>query len=161
MSSKGIKATAESEHLHVLGATITITTDSGMTDGEFTVMDMLAPPGFENGLHTHEPSEIFHVVDGEMSLYVDGETERLGPGATGYVPAGVVHGVRVEGDTPLRTMIVMSPAGAEDFFRAVGEPTATRELPEPREVSDADLEALFATGEEYGFAFLGPLPPEV
>lgn len=160
MSSEVIKTAATREHVHVLGATITITADSDDTDGEFSVKDMLAPPGFENGLHTHEPSEIFHVLDGEMMLYVDGETEYLKPGMTGYVPASEPHGMRVEGDEVLRVLIVMSPAGAEDFFRAVGDPATSRDLPEPREVTDADLEGIFATGAEHGFAFLGPLPTD-
>lgn len=160
MSGKVIKATSTTEHLHVLGATMTITADSDDTNGEFSVKDMLAPPGFENGLHTHEPAEIFHVIDGEMMLYVDGETQHLKPGMTGYVSASEPHGMRVEGDEVLRVLIVMSPAGAEDFFRAIGEPTTERDLPEPREATDADLEAIFATGEEHGFELLGPLPTD-
>ncbi|RQG88959.1 cupin domain-containing protein [Natrarchaeobius halalkaliphilus] len=160
MSEEIIKSESTTEHLHVLGATITITADSDDTDGEFSVKNMLAPPGFENGLHTHEPAEVFHVIDGEMLLYVDGETQYLKPGMTGYVSAGERHGMRVEGDEVLRVLIVMSPAGAEDFFRAVGEPAADRNLPEPREVTNADLEAIFATGEEHGFEFFGPLPAD-
>lgn len=160
MASQSIKTTYTQEHLHVLGATMTITADSDDTDGEFSVKDMLAPPGFENGLHTHDPAEIFHVIEGEMMLYVDGETQYLKPGMTGYVPGSEPHGMRVEGDEVLRVLIVFSPAGAEDFFRAIGEPTRGRDLPEPREVTDVDLAEIFATGEEYGFEFLGPLPTD-
>ena len=160
MSEKVFEMIPGEEHLHVLGATVTITADSDDTDGAFTVMDLLAPPGFENGLHTHEPAEIFHVIDGEMTLYVDGESQHLGSGMTGHVAANEPHGVRAEGDDVLRVLIVMSPAGTEDFFRSVGEPATARELPEPREVTDADLEALFALGEEHGFTFLGPLPTD-
>lgn len=144
----------------MLGATMTITADGEDTSGEFSVADMLAPPGFENGLHTHGPAEIFHVIDGEMLLHVDGETQYLTAGMTGHVSGNVPHGMRVEGDDVLRVLVVMTPAGPEDFFRAVGEPADGRDLPEPREVTDADLEALFAIGEEHGFEFLGPLPTD-
>lgn len=150
----------EREHFHVLGATVTITADGDDTGGEFTVADMLAPPGFENGLHTHEPAEVFHVLEGEMALHVDGETRRLTSGTTGHVSGGRPHGFRVEGDGVLRVLVVMTPAGAEGFFRAVGEPTPVRDLPEPREVTEDDLQALFAVGAEYGFEFLGPLPDD-
>ena len=160
LSSEVTTPVPDEEHLHVLGATITITADGEDTIGEFSVMDMLAPPGFENGLHTHGPAEIFHVIDGEMLLHVDGETQYLSAGMTGHVSANVPHGMRVEGDDVLRVLIVMTPAGAEDFFRAVGEPSTGRELPGPRDVTDADLEALFAIGEEHGFEFLGPLPTD-
>lgn len=137
---------------------MTITADSEDTDGAFSVMDMLAPPGFENGLHTHEPAEVFHVISGEMMLYVDGDTQLLEPGMSGYVSAGEPHGMRVEGDEVLRVIVVFSPAGAEDFFRAIGDPAAALTVPEPREMADSDLEAIFTTGAEYGFEFLGPLP---
>jgi quercetin dioxygenase-like cupin family protein len=34
------------------------------------------------------------VVEGEMELTIDGQTQRYGPGESYYVPAGVVHGAR-------------------------------------------------------------------
>ena len=139
---------------------MTITADGTTTDGEFTVVDMLAPPGFENGYHTHGPAEVFHVLDGEMSLYVDDEVTRLTTGQTGHVSGGQRHGFRVEGKDTLRAIITLTPAGAEEFFRAVGEVTDERTFPEPREVTEDDLEAIFAVGEEYGFEFFGPLPTD-
>ena len=151
-------ATSTEEHLNVLGAVASITADAGDTDGEFTVVDMLVPPGFENGLHSHEQSEVIHVLDGEIQLHVEGEDSRLGPGATGYVAGSEKHGFRVDGEDAAQALFVFTPAGVEDFFRAAGEPVADRSLPEPREVSEDDLEALFALGEEHGFDFYGPLP---
>jgi mannose-6-phosphate isomerase-like protein (cupin superfamily) len=68
------------DQYHVLGATVSITADAETTDGEYLVLDMLVPPGFENGLHTHEQSEVFHVVEGEARLHVDGRDEVLRPG---------------------------------------------------------------------------------
>ncbi|ELY46222.1 cupin domain-containing protein [Natronorubrum tibetense] len=160
MAGKQLTPRSDGEHLHVLGSTMTITADGDDTDGEFTVVDMLAPPGFENGLHTHAPSEVFHVLEGSMTLHIDGENHTLEPGTTGHVAGGRPHGFRVEGDEPVRVLMALTPAGTEDFFRAVGEPTEMRTLPEPREVTDADLEALFAVGEDHGFAFMGPLPAD-
>lgn len=152
------QAFSDASHYHVLGATLSITADSETTDGEYVVMDMLVPPGFENGLHTHDPSEVFHVIDGEIRLHVDGEDELLGPGSAGYVPAGMVHGFENRADDVSRVIAVMSPGGAERFFDAAGEPSADRSLPAPMELGEEELQALFATGEEYGFEFLGPLP---
>lgn len=145
-------------HYHVLGATISITADSEDTDNEYVVLDMLVPPGFENGLHTHGPNEVFHVIDGEIRLHIDGEDEVLGAGSSGYVPAGVVHGFENRADDVSRVIAVMSPGGAEQFFEAVGEPSEDRSLPAPVEPTEEMLQGLFATGEEFGFSFLGPLP---
>jgi quercetin dioxygenase-like cupin family protein len=148
----------ESEHYHVLGATLSITADTETTNGEYLVLDMLVPPMFENGLHTHDPSEVFHVIEGEARLHVDGRDQTLGPGASGYVPSGEVHGFANESDDVCRVIAVMTPAGAEDFFREVGQPTEDRSLPEPVEPTEEMLQSVFAIGERYGFEFLGPLP---
>jgi quercetin dioxygenase-like cupin family protein len=146
------------EHYHVLGATLSITADAETTDGEYLVVDMLVPPTFENGLHTHEQSEVFQVVEGEARLHVDGRDQTLRPGTSGYVPGGVVHGFANEGDEVCRVIAVMTPSGAEGFFREVGRPADDRSLPEPVEPTEEVLQSLFVTGERYGFEFLGPLP---
>jgi mannose-6-phosphate isomerase-like protein (cupin superfamily) len=146
------------EHYHVLGATLSITADAATTDGEYLVLDLLVPPMFENGLHTHEQSEVFHVIEGEARLHVDGREQTLGPGTSGYVPGGEVHGFANEGEGVCRVIAVMTPGGAEGFFRAVGQPTDDRTLPEPIEPTEEMLQSLFATGERHGFGFLGPLP---
>lgn len=149
---------ANAEHLHVLGATISITADSAATDGEYLVLDMLLPPRFENGLHTHAPSEMFHVIEGEMRLHVDGVDTTLGPGDSGYVPAGAAHGAANERDEVGRVIAIMSPGDLDEFFREAGEQATDRSLPEPMEPTPEALEALFAIGERYDMRFLGPLP---
>jgi quercetin dioxygenase-like cupin family protein len=145
-------------HYHVLGATLSITADAETTDGEYLVLDMLVPPSFENGLHTHEQSEVLHVVDGEARLHVDGRDRILGPGMSGYVPGGEAHGFANEDDDVCRVIAVMTPGGAEGFFREIGQPTEDRSLPDPVEPTEEMLQSVFATGEQYGFEFLGPLP---
>jgi hypothetical protein len=119
---------------------------------------MLVPPQFENGLHTHEQSEVFHVIEGEARLHVDGQDRILTPGTSGYVPGGEEHGFANEGDDVCRVIAVMTPGGAEGFFREIGQPTADRSLPDPVEPTAEMLQSVFATGEQYGFRFLGPLP---
>jgi quercetin dioxygenase-like cupin family protein len=151
----------ESEHYHVLGATLSITADAETTNGEYLVLDILVPPMFENGLHTHDPSEVFHVIEGEARLHVDGRDQTLGPGASGYVPGGEAHGFANESDDVCRVIAVMTPGGAEDFFREVGQPTDDRSLPAPVEPTEEMLQSVFAIGERYGFEFLGPLPKRV
>lgn len=148
------------EHYHVLGATLSITADSQATDGEYLVLDMLVPPMFENGLHTHDPSEVFHVIEGEARLHVNGEDRILSPGMSGYVPSGEVHGFANAGSEVSRVIAVMSPGGAEGFFREVGSPSEDRSLSKPVEPTEEMLQSVFATGEKYGFEFLGPLPEQ-
>ena len=151
---------SDAEHIHVLGATLSITADSETTNGEYLVLDMLIPPMFENGLHTHDPSEVFHVIEGDIRLHVDGEDRILSPGMTGYVSGDAIHGFANASDEESRVIAVMSPGGAEGFFRDVGHPSVDRSLPEPIEPTEEMLQSVFATGEKYGFEFLGPLPEQ-
>jgi quercetin dioxygenase-like cupin family protein len=145
------------EHIQALGAVISVSAGSETTDGEFTVLDVLAPSGFENGWHTHGPAEVFFVVDGAISVHTDDGVAHLGPGESHYVAGGARHGFRVESEKPARVVATLSPGGFEEFLREVGQVVDEREIPEPREVTEADLEALFAVGAEYGIEFFGPL----
>lgn len=149
---------SNADHYHVLGATISITASSETTDGKYLVLDMLVPPMFTDGLHTHPQSELVHVVDGEIRLHVDGEDEILGPGTSGHVSGSEPHGVANTGDSTARVVATMTPADAEAFFHEVGQPTKGRSLPEPVEPTEPLLQALFAGGEEHGFQLLSPLP---
>lgn len=137
---------------------MTITADADSTNDEYLVLDMLVPPMFENGLHTHEESEVFHVIEGEIRLHVDGEDRTLGPETSGYVSGSAPHGFANDTEDGCRVIAVMTPGGAEGFFREVGQPADDRSLPEPVEPTEEMLRSVFATGERYGFEFLGPLP---
>jgi quercetin dioxygenase-like cupin family protein len=148
------------EHVQALGAVITVSADAAATDGEFTVLDILAPAGFENGWHTHAPSEVFLVLDGTVSVHTADGVEHLGAGESAYVGGGERHGFRVEGDGAARLVATLSPAGFEEFLREVGRRVDERRLPDPHPVSEADLEALFAAGDRHGIEFTGPLADE-
>jgi quercetin dioxygenase-like cupin family protein len=51
------------------------------------------PPrsGSPEGLHTHTVDQIFYVLEGLMSVEVDGSTYEAGPGSLVVFPAGVPH----------------------------------------------------------------------
>jgi hypothetical protein len=50
-------------------------------------------------------------------------SERLGPGQTVHIPAGVVHSGANVGTAPGRRLLTFSPAGMEEFFREAGAPS--------------------------------------
>lgn len=147
------------EHYLFLGAIITIVADDTATDGVLTVTEIDAPPGYENNLHTHPPNELFYVLGGEMTLYVDGQPYHLTPGMTGFVPANRPHGFRVTGDAPLHVLAIFAPAGMADFFREVGTHVETREIPEYHGPTEENLERMMAASPKHGMKRLGPLPP--
>jgi uncharacterized cupin superfamily protein len=51
------------------------------------------PPGggSPRGMHTHEWEQLFYVLDGVMSIEVDGQRHDVGPGNLIVFPAGMPH----------------------------------------------------------------------
>jgi len=125
-----------------------------------TVTEIDAPPNYENNLHTHPPNELFYVLSGEMTLYVDRQPHRLTEGMTGFVPADHPHGFRVGGDDPLHVLAIFAPAGMAGFFREVGTPVETHAIPEYDGPSEADLERMESASPKYHHGTARPLPPE-
>ena len=63
----------------------------------FTLSVMYVPPGQGNAAHTHEVEEIFFVLQGYLTVFVEDEsgrreTRRLGPWECIACPPGVIHG---------------------------------------------------------------------
>ena len=66
--------------------------------GNFTLSIMYVEPGQGNASHTHEVEEIFFVLQGRLTVFLEDEATgerieaRLGPWECVACPAGVVHG---------------------------------------------------------------------
>jgi quercetin dioxygenase-like cupin family protein len=70
------------------------------------------PPHFHERLH-----ETLYVLEGRLTIAVDGREDRLGPGSFASIPPGVVHTFRNDGDEPARGLNVNAPAGWEHYLR--------------------------------------------
>jgi quercetin dioxygenase-like cupin family protein len=71
--------------------------------GAFTLSVMLVPPGQGNAPHTHEVEEIFFVLKGKVTVFIEDEegrrlSEVLEPWDLVSCPAGVIHGYVNETD---------------------------------------------------------------
>ena len=124
------------------------------TDGRYTLVEILVPEGDMPPLHVHhEEDEVFHVLDGEVTLFLPGEEVSLGAGETFRAPQGVPHTYRVESPTA-RWVVFCAPARFDAFVRAVSEPATGEELP-PRG-RPFDPERLSAEAARLGIELLGP-----
>jgi uncharacterized cupin superfamily protein len=74
---------------------------------------------------------MFTILDGEIELTFRGVTAVARAGETVNVPANAPHVFRNAGEHPARLLCLCSPAGQEEFFRAVGVPLASRTEPPP------------------------------
>jgi quercetin dioxygenase-like cupin family protein len=116
-----VTAPDKAERLSVGGGTITILADSAATGGSFALVDYTAPPGFPGPPpHRHrEIVDVFYVLEGELTLEVEGKTIAAQPGTLAAVAPGTVHKFSNPSDRPARFLGFVSPGGFEQYFRDV------------------------------------------
>lgn len=125
------------------------------SDGSLAVIEQLVPPG-DSPYHVHyNEDEALYVLDGEMTFFLGDQSWTGGPGTLAFLPRGVPHGFRVEGDRPARFLILATPAGFEQFIIEAGEPAQAPTLPP---AGPLDFGKLMAVAPKYNLEILGPLP---
>jgi quercetin dioxygenase-like cupin family protein len=68
------------------------------------------PPTSDSQPHAHAvEEEILYVVRGRGALVCNGETHELEPGSFVFVPPGIEHFVRNEGEEPITLFYAFSP----------------------------------------------------
>ncbi|PON00547.1 quercetin 2,3-dioxygenase [Bacillus halotolerans] len=92
------------------------------TDGQFIVVSSEGPKGDRIVDHYHEHhTETFYCLEGQMTMWADGEEIQLNPGDFLHVPANTVHSYRL--DSHYTKMVgVLVPGLFEPFFRTLGDP---------------------------------------
>jgi quercetin dioxygenase-like cupin family protein len=164
----------ESENLWFLGTLARMKLDGRQTGGRFALWEGVLPRGAAPPLHSHPQDETFHVIEGEVTAWlvepeladdqasppdwVKTRARRCGPGATVFASAGSPHTFRVESDTA-RMLFISTPAGIEDYVRALGEHARWPWLQPPADGPRVPLERIAAVERELGVIRHGPPPP--
>jgi len=86
---------------------------SGGTSCQITVVKTPPASGSPEGLHTHEVDQIFYVLEGTMSIEVQGATREAGPGSLIVFPAGVPHRNWNAGHDPTVHLSIAAPLPTE------------------------------------------------
>ncbi len=125
------------------------------SNGQITWIEQVCPP-MDSPYHIHhDEDELFQVLEGEMS-FVSGNTAwKAGPGSFVFLPRGVPHGFRVEGNQPARSLLITTSGHFEQFVRELGQPTTELVIPPPGPI---DMAAVIAAAARHNLTILGPLP---
>lgn len=93
------------------------------TSQTLAVMFDTTPPGGGPPPHIHSrEDELFLVVEGRVSFFVEGSWTEVAPCGVAYLPRGTAHCYRNIGTTPSRQWILTTPSGFEHFLaRCAGE----------------------------------------
>jgi quercetin dioxygenase-like cupin family protein len=170
-----VVATGGGEALWFLGTFIRVKLDGARTAGRLGMFEALLPRGAAPPLHSHPQDETIYILDGEVTGWVvepdllqgDGaeppkwvaeRAQHCAAGAAVYAPGGTPHTFRVESDTA-RVLTLSTPAGIEEFARALGEPALWPWLQPPPDGPRVAADRLQAVEREFGMVRHGPPPP--
>ena len=152
-SNQGVHPMSRNDHLRVGNDVLTVLVSSEASDGAIFATEVRMPPGGGPPMmHRHAPAEVYLMVAGELTFYLqeeDGQVSRKTCVAGEVVPmAGdLPHTIRNESQEPATAISVHAPGAAmEQFARAA----AAMEHP--------DMAAVLELAERHGIEMTGPIP---
>ena len=148
-----VRNAGEGQAFWMLGGLYELMVSSDESGGGVTIMQFTIPAGMGPPPHTHPGSETVCVLDGTLNYEIGGETFAGGPGATFFIPEGVVE--RFDPSTEVKVLVTYAPGGIESFFAEAGEPAKERKVPPPPSGSP-DVERLSAIGAKHGMQIQPP-----
>ena len=126
------------------------------TRGQFALMEQVARKGNVPPRHIHHrEDETFYVVEGEMTFSVGDETIKATPGTMVFAPRDIPHSFTIDSEE-VRILVMVSPAGAEGFFKECSVPAPSMTVPPPAEVPYSEIQKMMALAPGYGFEFMPP-----
>ena len=138
---------------------IVVLTSCSQTHGAiFACLVRMPPGGGPPVLHRHDPSEVYHVLEGEFTFYVgrdDGGFDRVEVRAGQVMPlaGGTPHTIRNESDADAVAFSVHAPGAAMEGFTRAAAALAVDVTP--------SMDAVLGIAAQHGIELLGPLPDAV
>ena len=127
-SGKGIEYEWSSDHIFVK-------TIGNLAKGRVSMVEDTMKPGFHLGRHHHKKmTEIFYILEGELTLIFDDETIVASAGTTINIPPNVWHEAKSENGAKM--LSIFSPAGFEDY------PAQMKTLTDEQFADEAFMQAL-------------------
>lgn len=107
--------------LDVFGTQVTLLADGAATGGACSVARIVCPPGAGAPPHRHAEAETFHVLQGRLTVTLDGRAAELQAGDLVHVAPHAPHDFRNLSGEPVTFLALGMPAGHEAFFRDADE----------------------------------------
>ena len=135
------------------GTLLRILADTGDTGGGLTVMEQRARRGFSPPLHVHHREETaILVLEGELTVAVDGDERVVSGGGFVWLPRNVPHCFRIDSDEA-HFLEFATPGGVEGFHLDASDVAETPTLPADAE---PDVPRMLGAASGYGIDILGP-----
>lgn len=139
-----------------LGHLFSFLAESGQTSGGLAIIEVTVRKGLEPPPHTHSrEDETYYILDGQWSFDAGGEPFGAEPGSLVYLPRGLQHSFSIDGDNA-RALVIMTPAGLEDAFRELSEPTTQAHGLPPRPDGPPPIARMAEIFGTHGITFAPP-----
>ena len=127
------------EKLNIAGSPIFHKVKSKDTNGVFSVMEFVTPPGKGVALHVHErEDELVYLLEGEIEVTLGDQKMKAVPGVMALLPRGIPHGFTNVGNKPSRLSDTMWPGSLIELL-SIGRPVTTwRALAESKTTRSPD-----------------------
>jgi quercetin dioxygenase-like cupin family protein len=120
------------------GTLAEVKASAAATGGQYTLVEVTAPPGLESPLHVHyTEDEGFYVLEGSVTIDVGDETVELAAGEHAFGPRDIPHRFTV-GPDGARMLWVLTPGGFEDLIDEASVPAEAPTVPPPSVVPPED-----------------------
>ena len=138
------------------GSLMTFLATSEDTHGQFALIEAVARKGNVPPPHIHHrEDEIFYVVEGEIVVSVGDRTIMGKAGTMVFLPRDVPHSFTIESEQS-RMLILLTPAGLEEWFKEFSVPAPAMTLPPAEEPAYGEVQRMLEAAPRYGIEFVLP-----
>ena len=138
-STASQSATALGQPRWFVGTLAEVKASAADTAGQYTLVEITAPPRLESPLHVHyTEDEGFYVLDGDVTIVVGDETVELSAGQHAFGPREVPHKFTV-GPGGARMLWVLTPGGFENLLHDASVPAEAPTVPPPSVVPPENI----------------------
>jgi len=135
--------------LDILGMETLVKLANSDSDGAAVILQQDVAPQAGPPLHRHTyEDEWFYVLQGELTVEVDGERSSLCSGGSVFAPRGTAHSFKNFAAVPARVLAVVTPGRFQQFFEDLSSLSQSQAEPDRGRIEQL--------GAQYGIEILGP-----
>ena len=151
-----LSATGTGPVFTAVGDVYRVLASGEQTGGAYALIEVRVLPGGGPPPHLHRrEEESFYILAGEITFFLTDHKIATKPGAFVQMPRNTPHAFKNEGTTEARMLILVAPAGFEDFIKEFGSPAVSLDVTPPP-VTEADIARLLEMAPKYGVEILPP-----
>lgn len=142
--------------IYIGGDLYTLLASGAETGGAYAAFEAIVPPGGGPPPHVHtREDEMFYVLEGEVTFTQGAQPIIAQPGTWVHAPRNLPHRFHNATTLPAKMLIIVLPAGLDEFFWQVGVPVVDRASPIPP-MSQDQLDRLLAFAPQFGLQIFPP-----